>query len=251
MKCVNCNNEIDNNSNFCGFCGCKINNINNNFNTNSNFNVNNTNNFNVNSNVNNNYMNNNINQNNGQIVNNNMNQNNNLDFKTWEGAVNLFRSVNCIGRENCIFLTFINGGRAGAKYGVAGGIGGLVGAGIAYAVTSSIPKGLIQELENYEGLLMNQTENGIGIIPLTQKGVQMFLNADKLYPLPDRFIFIPNQFIAGVEIKNYNMFNRGMQKVNIKLTDGNVIHQVARLKEKNVIYQEREFGKFVSRYKNK
>ena len=222
MKCINCNKEINSNSKYCEYCGYKINT----------FNVNN---YDSNLNNDNNYMNNNLNQNNydRHINISTLNQNINNDFKTWDGALNLFRSVKCIGRENCIFLAFINVlgsifySFVAVQYGIAGGIGG------------------------YDGLLINQTEMGIGIIPLAQKGVQTTLNADKLYPLFDRFIFIPNQLIEGIEIKNYNMFNKGMQQVNIALTDGSVLLFLARLKEKNVIYQEREFGKFVSRYKNK
>ena len=79
----------------------------------------------------------------------------------------------------------------------------------------------------------------------------MFLNVDKLEAHPERFVFIPNQYIESIVVKNFNIFNKKMQKVNIKLTDGYTFYQVARLKEKNVNYQESEFGRFVSRYKKK
>ncbi|MBQ9318111.1 MAG: hypothetical protein IJR82_00565 [Bacilli bacterium] len=172
------------------------------------------------------------------------------DFKNYDGVVNLFRSVNCIGKENCFFVTFKNNNREGLKYGALGAIGGAVGAGIAAAV-SSFSSGVLQGIEAYEGLLFNQTEMGLGIIPLSQNGVQMFLNVDKLEAHPERFVFIPNQYIESIVVKNFNIFNKKMQKVNIKLTDGYTFYQVARLKEKNVNYQESEFGRFVSRYKKK
>ena len=29
-----------------------------------------------------------------------------MDFKTIDGAMEIFKSLNCIGNENCIFVTF-------------------------------------------------------------------------------------------------------------------------------------------------
>ncbi len=168
------------------------------------------------------------------------------DFKNYDGVVNLFRSVNCIGKENCFFVTFKNNNREGLKYGAMGAIG----AGIAAAV-SSFSSSMLQGIEAYEGLLFNQTEMGLGIIPLSQKGIQMFLNVDKLEARPECFIFIPNQYIESIVVKNFNIFNKKMQKVNIKLTDGYTFYQVARLKEKSVNYQEAEFKKFMDRYKKR
>lgn len=166
------------------------------------------------------------------------------DFKNYDGVVNLFRSVNCIGRENCFFVTFKNTSRESFKYGALG----VVGVGISAAV-STFSSGMVKSIDAYEGLLFNQTEMGLGIIPLSQKSVQMFLNVDKLEAHPECFIFIPNQYIESIIVKNFNIFNKKMQKINIKLTDGYTFYQLARLKEKSVNYQETEFRRFMDRYK--
>ena len=167
-----------------------------------------------------------------------------MDFKTQEGVMEIFRSVNCIGNENCFFVTYKNPNREGAKYGL---IGGALGASIAAVAASSIAAA--ESVQDYEALLINQTENGLGIIPLTSNGVQLVANVSKMQPLVNSFMFIPNESIEQIEVKNYNFLNKKVQKVNITIAGAKTLHQLAHTSDKNIPYQESNFARFMSKYK--
>lgn len=168
-----------------------------------------------------------------------------MDFKTNDGVVNIFRNLNCLGMDNCFFVTFRDTNSEAFKYGAFGAIGGAIGAAAAFS------EGMVQGMQNYDGLLINQTENGLGIIPLTTQGVQLVLSPDKMVANTDRFFFIPNQYIASISVKNFNIFNKKTQKVRITLTDGTEFKLLAHVSEKNIPYQQMNFAKFMGKYSNK
>lgn len=173
------------------------------------------------------------------------------DYKTLEGASELFQSVDGLSVQNNIFLVYKNTTREGMKAGLAGGLaGGLMSAGLPGVIIKT-GKAAETVLEGkFTGLLINQTENGLGIIPMHQKGLQLTLNADKLEPEPENYIFIGNEAISEIKIKNFNIFNKKVQKVNI-FVDKYKLYLMARISEKNIPYQQENFTKFMNQYKTK
>ncbi len=173
------------------------------------------------------------------------------DFRTLEGASALFQSVDGISVQNNIFVVFKNTTREGMKAGLAGGLaGGLLSAGLPGVIVKT-GKAAETVLEGkFTGLLINQTENGLGIIPMHQKGLQLTLNADKLEPEPENYIFIGNEAISEIKVKNFNIFNKKVQKVNIAV-DKYKLYLMARISEKSIPYQQENFAKFMDQYKAK
>jgi len=164
-----------------------------------------------------------------------------MDFKTNDGAINIFRSLNCLGMDNCYFVTFKDTNAEAFSYGAMGAVGGALGA-------AAFTQGMVAGMQNYDGLLINQTENGLGVIPLVNKGIQLMLNPDKMVADTNRFFFIPNEYIVSIIVKKFNIFNKKTQKVRIKLTDGTEFKLLAHVSEKNIAYQESNFAKFMSKY---
>ena len=168
-----------------------------------------------------------------------------MDFKTIEGAMEIFRNLNCIGNDNCIFVTFKDTNREGFKYGALGAVGGAI-AGAA----ASFSNGMLAGIQGFDGMLINLTETGLGIIPLKSKKIQLTLKIDNMEPLLDRFVFISNENIDSIIIKNFSFLNKKTKKVKIKLKDGMVLHQLARVAEKSIPYQEGNFSRFMDKCKN-
>ena len=163
-----------------------------------------------------------------------------MKFNTLEEATELFRGVNGLGSDNCIFTIYKDPNVDAAKYAMFGAVGAAISAGI----NSGKDRGLEQE----QALLVNQTESGLGIIPLKTKA-QMIINVSKMEPQLDKYIFIPNDSIESVTIKNFNIFNKKIQKVHIQITGMNLLREVGKVKDKDIEYQEANFARFMSRYK--
>lgn len=173
-----------------------------------------------------------------------------MDFKTNEGVVELFKSINCIGNENCFFITFKDTNREGIKYGLMGGAAGTLGGAIAGAA-SSFSSGFLDGIENYSGFIINATDKGLGMIPLNTKGISLTLKLDKMEPLIDKYFFIPYEEVEKIIVKKFSIFNKSTQKVKIKLKMGKTLHLIARVVEKNVPYHNASFPNFMNKYNNK
>lgn len=167
-----------------------------------------------------------------------------MNFKTYEEALDLFRKVNCIGDDNCIFVTYKDPNINSTKYALFGAVGGAIGAMAAFT------NGMVEGLEGCDGLLINQTENGLGLIPLLSKGMQMVVNVSKMEPQLDRFVFVPNNAIESIEIKNFNFLNKKLQKVTIKINGLKPLYHVAKVSDKDIEYQEQNFTKFMNKCKD-
>ena len=163
-----------------------------------------------------------------------------MKFNTLEEATELFRGVNGLGNDNCIFTIYKDPNVDAAQYAMFGAVGAAISAGLA--------GGMQGGLEKEQALLVNQTESGLGIIPLKSKA-QMVINISKMEPQLDRFVFIPNEKIESVVIKNFNVFNKKLQKVQIQINGMNLLREVGKVKDKDIEYQEANFARFMSRYK--
>ena len=161
-----------------------------------------------------------------------------MNYNTYEEVNEIFRKVNCIGNDNCFFVTYKNPNSTSAA--MFGAVGGLV-SGMANAMSDDIEKS--------EGFIINLTEQGLGLIPLKNKGMQMVINVAKMEPQLDKFLFVPNDKIEFIEVKNFNFLNKKLQKVNIKIQGLKTLYQVARIKEKDIAYQEDNVTKLMEKYK--
>ena len=324
MKCLRCNNEINDNSKFCEYCGNKIetsinmtnnqtyNNIpnqNNMINSNMNYSQTNNinyNNSNVNASVSNNVMMNNTVQtnnsiNNGfnsnitgnqqtQIMNTNYNnvvsnqtnntnyvnvnstnslnsnvnivnntansntenmqiQNNiNSDFKTLEGVTNLFRSVNCIGTQNIIFIAHKNSNSATTSSMIFGGAIG----GMASSMERTAGAGFKIGIGEYDALIINVTEKGLGFIPLQLQGKRFTKwTMDKMIPNMNSFVFVGNEYVKSFEVKKYSIFSNKSKRLIIKV-EGNVTFDlIANLEEQFVSYQNNSVNTLINMYSKK
>lgn len=169
------------------------------------------------------------------------------DFKTLDGAAELFKQVDGLGNSNNIFITLKNTTREGMKYGIAGGMAAGIGVGILATGNSETIFG-----NNFDALLVNQTEKGLGLIPMHSKKIVLTnVKVENLEPDLEEYAFIANDSIKEIKVKNFSFLNKKVQTIKIKVGDKNTLHLIARKQEKHLPYQEENFGKFMAQYKKK
>lgn len=169
------------------------------------------------------------------------------DFKTLDGAMELFDQVKGLGNSNNIFMTLKNTTRESMKYGIAGGMAAGIGVGILVTGKAETIFG-----NNFDALLVNQTENGLGFIPMHSKKIVLnTVKVQNLEPDLEEYAFIPNDAIKEIKVKNFSILNKKIQTVKIKVGDKNTLHLIARKQEKMLPYQEDNFAKFMDQYKKK
>ena len=170
------------------------------------------------------------------------------EFNTIESAEELFRSVDGLGENNCIFTCIMDTNREGLKYGAMGAIGGAIGGAIAGAAAFS--QGMIDGMNRKsDGYLINWTEKGLGIIPLDAKGIMLTLTVSKMKADTSSYFFISNDQIQSIVVKNFNIFNSGTKRVSITLTNNAKLHLLSRVNEKQIPYQSQNLTKFAERFK--
>ena len=149
----------------------------------------------------------------------------------------LFQSVNCIGTTNSIFFAMRDTTTDMQAYMLGGAIGGAIGA---------LAAGVETGITNYPAFLINQTESGIGIIPLVSNGK---LNALKNFqPYMQGFTFIGQNYIEKVTIKNYTIFTKKIKRVQIKVPNSKPLKLMVYIKQKHIPYQSDNVFKFMSMY---
>lgn len=164
-----------------------------------------------------------------------------MNYKTYEETLEIFKKVNCAGDENIIFVTHKDSNKEAAQYVVFGAVGEAVAA---------FSQGILDGIEGYDGLLINATDKGLGIIPLRAKGIQLLINISNMEPQLDSYFFIPYEKVEDITIKNFNIFNKKIQKLDIKIKDSKTIHQLVKVSDKEVLYQENNFARFMNKYKD-
>lgn len=174
------------------------------------------------------------------------------DFKTIEGATALFKQKKALGKENCIFVLYLDTQHEGMKYGIAGGMAGGLAAGLGVGVgvykETAASKKILEG--DYKGLLVNATEKGLHLIALQGKGGAMLrIQPDKLTPEPDQYMFLDYGLIKSIEVKNFSFIQKKIQKVRISYGDKAKMFLLGNVAEKNIPYQAENFAKFVAKYK--
>ena len=163
------------------------------------------------------------------------------DFRNYVSNIswvyNLFQSVNCIGNTNYIFFALRDTSSDMSAYMLGGAIGGAIGAFAA---------GVEQGMNNYPGYLINQTESGIGLIPLVSNGK---INALKNFqPYMHGFTFIGQNYIEKMTIKNYTFLTKKVKSVQIKVPNSKPLKLMVQKKQKNIPYHEENFLRFMNMY---
>lgn len=143
------------------------------------------------------------------------------EFNNIEKVKALFASVNGLGNENLFFVACqdkekVSGAAAGMEY-------------------------------PYDGLLINQTENGIGMFYLKQPGLVLTQNLSKMNLDKDSYMFISNDEIKEIKIKNYALLNSKVKRISINTKDKSY-KLFAKIEEKNIPYQTENFTKFLEKY---
>lgn len=109
--------------------------------------------------------------------------------------------------------------------------------------------GMVSGMEYpYDGLLINQNEKGIGMFYLNQPGIVLTQNIEKMSIDKDSYVFIPNEEIIDVKIKNYALLNSKVKRIEIKANNKKNYKLFAKLTEKNIPYQTEYFTKFIEKY---
>lgn len=169
-------------------------------------------------------------------------------FNTIDKARSLFESKNFVGNDNCIFLAYRDTTKESMKYGALGGVlGGAIGGAIVGAVVA-FSQGAVEGMQKADGYLINSTESGIGIIPLKYNGVMMTANPSKMEPQMENMIFVKNEDIETLTVKNFNIFNSKIKKIKFVIKGGLTLNLFARNIEKLISYQQDNFSKFVNKY---
>lgn len=162
------------------------------------------------------------------------------EFNTIEKCLELFKSVNCIGNENLIFFTYKDTAKSA---GTAAMLGGAIGA---------VASGMIDGAEYpYDGLLINKTENGIGMFMVRQPGVPLTYKLEKMELQKDQFIYYKNEDIKEIKIKKFALLNNKKKSIFITTTDNKRYVLCSDVNEPRLPYHNENFSKFIEKYSAK
>ena len=162
------------------------------------------------------------------------------EINTIEKCLELFKSVKCVGKENLIFFAFKDTAKA---TGPSAMLGGAVGA---------FAGGMVNGMEYpYDGLLINKTENGIGMFVLKQPGVPLTYKLEKMKLQKDQFIFYKNEDIDEIKVKKFALLNNKKKSITIKTSDKKKYMLYADVNEPKLPYHNDNFAIFIEQYSAK
>lgn len=147
--------------------------------------------------------------------------------KTLEEVNDLFKNYPSFGVNNNFFIGCVT---------TSSPFGGLFAGLLAY------------KKNNCYAYLVNQSEKGIGLIPIHQKG-SLRNTLDKMTLAVEEFGFIPQDSIKSVRIKNFIMISSANKQVILKLENGKRYDWLVYKKVKNVGYHQEGFARFQQLYK--
>ena len=182
------------------------------------------------------------------------NMNGLYDYKSYGGALEIFRRYNCVGNTNIIFFAYNNVmPDSGAGF-MAGVLGGAIGGGI-YAASVAADKKKKAEamacqvgLGPYDVLLINITENGIGMIPAFVDGFKKVIKENNVTFNFNNFIFIRNEFIGNLEVVKSSYYGKKAKLVRLYLKNGIIFDLASNIKEKYIQYQEQSMMILINMY---
>ena len=170
------------------------------------------------------------------------------DFSTFQGALEIFQKVNCVGQvENCIIGAIVDSSKSTEftasmiGYGAFGAAGYVVGSVIGQERDLRI-----RDINGYIFVLLNFTEYGVGIMPL--RGMCMKINPAKLEPVYNEFAFVSYQELSGISVKNFYGIRKSVKTITLTFSDKNILCFTANMVEEALPYQENNMNIFVGRY---
>ncbi len=170
------------------------------------------------------------------------------DFSTYQGALEVFRRVNCVGeRENCIIGTIVDLSKSSEANGAIAGMSAL--GAVGYIVGGALGRDRdlrTSRIYDFMFALINFTETGVGIIPL--QGGGMKVNPEKQSPFYEGFVFYYYQEISDISFKNYMGLRKSVKAVAITLLSGAKLCFNANMTEKALPYQVNGMANLVGRY---
>lgn len=170
-------------------------------------------------------------------------------FFTYEQAYNLFDLNEAIGSDNTIFVAIKDTNKEGISSGISAGVGmGIIGEVAGNLVDRAMEARNALGSMAYDALLINETSEGFGIIPIVYKGFALSANLKKMTAKPNRYFFIPREVIMDVKIKNYSILSKSVKKFSIQLYDKTKVDVLLRMKEKDIPYQAGAVAKLIQKY---
>ncbi len=161
------------------------------------------------------------------------------EYNTMEKCLELFKSVKCTGKENLIFFAYKDTAKAMGPSSMFGAVGAFAG-------------GMVNGAEHpYDALLINKTENGIGMFMLKQPGVPLSYKLEKMELQKDKFIFYKNEDIKEIKIKKFALLNNKKKSIFIKTSDKKKYVLCADINEPKLPYHNDNFCKFIEEYSKK
>ena len=159
------------------------------------------------------------------------------EFNTIEKCLDLFKSVNCVGNENLIFFAYKDTAKSTSTASMLGGAIGSFAAGMANAINYP-----------YDGLLINKTENGIGMFMVKQPGVPLTYKLEKMELQKENFIYYKNEDIREIKIKKFALLNNKKKSVFINTSDGKKYIVCVNMNEPKLPYHNDNFAQFINKY---
>ena len=150
------------------------------------------------------------------------------EYNTYEKVLSLFNRVGELGTYNNIFAG-IKDSRNTMMLG--GAVGGMVN-GMEFP---------------FDGLLINQSDKGIGLFYLKQPGIPLTYKLEKMNIEMDKYIFIPKENIKNITIKKFAILNLKTKCVKIETTD-KTYKLIANIDEKAFPYHAENFARFMGTY---
>lgn len=160
------------------------------------------------------------------------------------GAYDLFRTYNGLANNNCIFYALYEKPITPAE----------IAASILLVGAVNVAGGSIIGVNPgggkfYPGYLINQTEYGIGLIPLEPAGFTTQYPINKMKVVPNSYTFIEQKNIKKISVKrNPLCLNPSIRFVTIETFEGAIIKFRVCKKDKYLTYQEENFMNFMNLY---
>lgn len=160
------------------------------------------------------------------------------------GAYDLFKDYNGLASNNCIFYAVYEKPITPAEVAAAALLVGAVNvAGMSIIGVKPGSSGF------FPGYLVNQTENGIGLIALEPASVTPQFSINKMRIVPSSYVFIDKKSIKNVSVKkNPLCLNPSIRFVTIETLEGAKINFRVNMKNKYLTYQESNFKSFMNHY---
>lgn len=105
----------------------------------------------------------------------------------------------------------------------------------------------------YDGLLINASEKGIGMFYLKASalsGLITLATPSKMKLDKQNYIFIPNEDIKEVKVKNFALLNSKTKRIEINTLEGKSHRLYTKVDEKDFPYHKDNFTKFIEKYCN-